>query len=73
MDCQKCGKPTLIVEDLGGGKKKLHCSSCGLNEIKDGQGRKMLTETMPLGQNVLVGTMDEGNLSRPARKLLTEG
>lgn len=72
MDCQKCGKPTLIVEDLGGGKKKLHCSSCGLNEIKDSQGRKMLTETMPLGQNVLVGTMDEGSFL-PKRRLLTEG
>ena len=62
MKCNKCGKDTLLAEDLGGGKKKLHCSSCGLTEIKDAQGRKLLTEDDPMRAP-----------ARAERRLLVEG
>jgi len=47
MNCPKCNKP-LIVESLGDGKKRVKCSECGLTEVQDDKGRKLLTETLPV-------------------------
>lgn len=64
--CPQCSG-ALMVEDLGDGKKRQKCGGCGLNEIVDREGRKLLTgateskpsaglltEDMPVG-NVLLG------------------
>ena len=45
--CPKCGENTLLTEGQGGGKVRIKCSSCGLVEIRDEQGRQMLTDDMP--------------------------
>lgn len=50
MNCPKCGK-ALIVESLGDGKKKITCQSCGLAEVIDSQGRKLLTGVQQLREN----------------------
>jgi hypothetical protein len=46
MMCKKCNKP-LIVESLGDGKKRMKCNECGMVEVQDDHGRKLLTETLP--------------------------
>jgi hypothetical protein len=46
MLCPGCGRPSLIVEDLGDGRKKRKCSKCGFNEIVDEKGRRLLTGDM---------------------------
>jgi predicted nucleic-acid-binding Zn-ribbon protein len=43
MKCPKCQHPEVLVEDLGAGSKKIKCPKCGLNEIRDKEGRKLLT------------------------------
>ena len=43
MNCDKCNMP-MLVEDLGEGHKRYKCQKCGLNEVKDPQGRKLLTD-----------------------------
>ena len=45
MNCSKCGKH-LLKEDLGDGKVKLKCESCGTASIQDTQGRKLLTSDL---------------------------
>jgi transposase-like protein len=44
MQCPKC-KAQVIVEDLGEGHQRLKCSKCGLNEVRDREGRKLLVDT----------------------------
>ena len=62
MNCPKCQKP-LLVEDLGGGHKKVHCASCGLTEVRDEKDRKLLT-----------GELDRSQArTTPSRAYLTEG
>jgi len=41
-ECSKCGNKQLLVEDLGEGRQRIKCSQCGLQEIRDAQGRKLL-------------------------------
>jgi len=46
--CPKCNSPGLLVEASPDGKTKtLRCQKCGFTEVKDNQGRKLLTEVMP--------------------------
>lgn len=56
MQCPSCGDK-LIVEDLGDGKKRKKCGKCGLSEIVDSQGRKLLTGDAgpPAGVQILLG------------------
>lgn len=65
MNCPKCNAPGLIVESSEDGKtKKVKCNSCGLNEVRDSQGRTLLTE-VPTGSRL--------QESVGGRQLLTEG
>lgn len=43
MICVKCSAP-MLVEDLGEGHKRYKCQKCGLSEVKDREGRKLLTD-----------------------------
>ena len=43
MECSKCNAPRLC-EDLGEGDKRYRCQKCGLNEVRDREGRKLLTD-----------------------------
>ena len=57
MNCPKCQAPGLLVEASPDGKTQhLKCSKCGLNETRDTQGRKLLTEIQPVsgGPRVLL-------------------
>jgi ribosomal protein S27E len=45
MTCKKCNK-TVVVESLGDGKSRVRCESCGLSEIQDSAGRKLLTSDL---------------------------
>jgi hypothetical protein len=47
MNCQKCGSGNVLVEGVGEGKTKVTCQACGVAEVKDQQGRKMLTDDRP--------------------------
>jgi uncharacterized metal-binding protein (TIGR02443 family) len=42
MKCPKCGHPDTLVEALEKGDKRVKCSKCGLNEVRDKEGRKLL-------------------------------
>ncbi len=44
MQCQKCNSSNVLVEGVGEGKTKITCQACGLSEVKDIQGRQMLTD-----------------------------
>ena len=64
MNCPKCNAPGLIVESSSDGKTKhLKCNSCGLSEVKDTQGRSLLTEVPSFSHPSSPG----------GRQLLTEG
>ena len=59
MNCPKCQAPEVIVEASPDGKTQhLQCQKCGLNETRDAQGRKLLTEipipVMTGGQKILL-------------------
>jgi|WetSurMetagenome_2_1015567.scaffolds.fasta_scaffold02643_8 hypothetical protein len=43
MKCPKCEHPEVLLEDLGEGQKRVKCPKCGLNEVYDKEGRKLLT------------------------------
>jgi ribosomal protein S27AE len=58
MRCPKCGKQNLLVEGLGEGKTRLTCQACGYSEVKDREGRPLLTE---------VPRVDKGRLLTEAR------
>lgn len=47
MTCDKCGSDKLLVEGLLEGKVKVTCRECGMSEVRDAQGRRMLTDDMP--------------------------
>jgi ribosomal protein S27AE len=47
--CPKCGENTLLTEGQGEGKVKVKCTSCGLVEVRDEKGRKMLTDDVGSG------------------------
>jgi transposase-like protein len=48
MNCPKCNAPGLLVEASPDGKTQtLKCQKCGFTEVKDTQGRKLLTEVVP--------------------------
>jgi len=54
MKCPKCGNPGVLVETVGSkGDKRVRCAKCGLDEVRDGQGRKLLLDTVG-GGNVLL-------------------
>jgi len=48
MNCKKCGSGKVLSEGVGEGKVKVTCQECGMNEVKDEQGRKMLTDDRPV-------------------------
>jgi len=47
MKCSRCGSEKVLTEGLDEGRVKITCQNCGHTEIKDQQGRKMLTDDMP--------------------------
>lgn len=47
MECKNCGAKKVLVEGLTEGKSKVTCQECGYHEIRDPEGRKMLTDDMP--------------------------
>jgi len=48
MNCPKCGAAGLLVEASADGKTRTEkCQKCGYTEVKDQQGRKLLTEVVP--------------------------
>lgn len=51
--CPKCGNKQLLIEDLGDGHKKIKCTQCGLQEIRDARGRKLLLDTRNPGNLLL--------------------
>jgi ribosomal protein S27AE len=50
MKCPKCGHPEVLVETLKQGDKRMKCSKCGLNEVQDKDGRKLLTGDVEEGR-----------------------
>lgn len=54
MKCPKCGSNKAIMEALQEGKKRIRCQQCGLNEIRDREGRKLLTDTPAAPGNTLL-------------------
>jgi hypothetical protein len=46
VTCPKCGGQVL-VEALGEGRVRTTCQQCHLSEVRDEQGRRMLTDNMP--------------------------
>jgi hypothetical protein len=47
MRCPKCGSRSVLVEALGDGKTRLICQNCRHQEVRDSQGRGLLTDDMP--------------------------
>ena len=43
MKCVKCGEQ-MVCESLQEGDKRYRCAKCGLNEVRDREGRKLLTD-----------------------------
>lgn len=53
MNCPRCGSVEALVESKPNGDKHVKCSKCGLDEVMDEQGRKLLLDTVG-GGNVLL-------------------
>jgi len=54
MRCPKCGQPGIIIEVKGEkGDKHIKCPKCGLHEIRDREGRKLLLDTVDRGEVLL--------------------
>lgn len=49
MKCDQCKTGDQIKQPLDENRVRVTCSNptCGLNEVRDRQGRKLLTEVMP--------------------------
>ena len=47
MKCKRCGEEKVLVDGLLEGKMKVVCRKCGFQEIRDNEGRQMLTDDMP--------------------------
>jgi hypothetical protein len=54
MNCQKCDKP-MLCEDLGEGHRRYRCTECGVNEVQDREGRKLLLDQPEPKTNRLYG------------------
>jgi len=54
MKCPSCGTEGALVESLQEGKKRIVCSKCGLNEIQDREGRKLLLDTPAVPRDPLL-------------------
>lgn len=46
MKCPSCGCPEVLVESKPNGDKHIACPKCGLNEVRDKEGRKLLLDTV---------------------------
>jgi ribosomal protein S27AE len=44
MKCPSCNAEGVLVESLQEGKKRIKCTKCGLNEVRDREGRKLLLD-----------------------------
>ena len=56
MNCPQCNAPEVLVESSPDGKtEKLKCQKCGLNEVRDKAGRKLLTEVLPARTETICG------------------
>ena len=56
MNCPQCNEPGCLVESSPDGKtEKIKCQKCGLNEVRDKQGRKLLTEVLPARTETICG------------------
>ena len=44
MDCRKCGSARVMTEAVGENKVKVTCQECGTADVRDAQGRRMLTD-----------------------------
>ena len=54
MNCPKCGHPDILVETANPkGDKHIQCPKCGLDEVRDTQGRKLLLDTVGGGETLL--------------------
>jgi len=47
MKCTRCGSERVLTEGLEDGRVKTTCQECGLSQVKDKEGRQMLTDNMP--------------------------
>lgn len=47
--CPSCGNPGLMTEAVGNGRVRKSCRSCGFNEVRDQQGRQLLTDDVSQG------------------------
>lgn len=46
MKCPNCGEPGALIENQANGDKKVKCPKCGLDEVYDKEGRKLLLDTV---------------------------
>ena len=53
MDCPKCSSPEALVESKPNGDKHVKCPKCGLDEVRDSKGRKLLLDTTGGGDVLL--------------------
>ena len=44
MQCPKCGSPEALVESKPNGDQHVKCPKCGLDEVRDKEGRKLLLD-----------------------------
>lgn len=47
MQCPRCNSTNVLTEALEEGRVKVVCQQCGFSEVRDPQGRQMLTDNMP--------------------------
>lgn len=53
MECPNCGSPEVLVESKPNGDKHVKCPKCGLDEVRDSQGRKLLLDAGGRGDVLL--------------------
>jgi ssDNA-binding Zn-finger/Zn-ribbon topoisomerase 1 len=53
VKCPKCGSPGVLVESKPNGDKHIKCAQCGLNEVRDKEGRKLLLDAGSTGDVLL--------------------
>jgi Zn ribbon nucleic-acid-binding protein len=44
VKCPNCNQNEVLVEKLDSQRKRVQCLKCGISEVYDGEGRKLLTE-----------------------------
>lgn len=52
MNCKSCNKP-MLCENIDEKRKRYSCAKCGLSEIVDDRGRKLLTDDPVRGRPLL--------------------